>query len=132
MTKFKLFYGYIFCCSKTLLKASYLKKIIGSAKYSPVADSTLHTAHYTVHTTPAHEHTHLLAPLHFILHTEHYTLDTTHLYCLLHMYHFTLQTFKICLSGTQYLHGKIYINILSLVSIRHFSPSIVFLLSTYK
>ena len=47
----------------------------------------------------------------FILKTEHYTLHTTCLYCLLHIYPFTLQTSKICLSGTKDLHGKINLNL---------------------
>ena len=66
--------------------------------------STLHTAHCTLHTkhcmhtapeptpVPAHE------PVLFILQTEHWTLNTTGLYCMLHIYHFTLHTAKSCLS----------------------------------
>ena len=91
---------------------------IYTAKYSPVAGTTLHTAHYTLHTrhctlhtAPEHEHAPLPAHVHFILQTEHYTLHTTCLCCLLHIYHFTLQTSKICLSGNQDLHGKMNLNI---------------------
>ena len=40
----------------------------------------------------------LPSPVHFILNTEHWTLRTKHLYCMLHIYHFILQTVKSCLS----------------------------------
>ena len=46
--------------------------------------------------------------VHFILHIEHCRLHTTCLYCILQMYHLTLQISKICLSLSQGLHGKMY------------------------
>ena len=65
----------------------------------------------TVHTVPAHApvHAHVPvhspAPIHFILYTERCTLHTMCLYCILQIYHFTLQTSKIGLGWTQDLHG---------------------------
>ena len=79
---------------------------------------TLHTTHCTIHT--AHYTLHLHMSMHMYLHlyisyytlnSEHYTLHTTCLYCLFHIYHFTLQTFKICRCGTQDLHGIINLDI---------------------
>ena len=52
----------------------------------------LHTA-----TAPAHEPA--PAPVHFKLYIEHFALHATHLYCMLHIYHFTLK------------HGKMNLNV---------------------
>ena len=74
---------------------------IWTAIFSPVAGSTLHTAHCTLHIAnitgpgPAHEP----SPVHFILHIEHCTLRTTGLHCMLNIYLFTLQKPTIRPSG---------------------------------
>ena len=70
--------------------------LILSAKSLTVTGRTLHTARCTLHTAP--EPPPASAPVHFILHIEHWTLHTTYLYCMLYIYHFTLQTFKSWLS----------------------------------
>ena len=60
------------------------------AKSSPVGTTTLKTAYFTLHIAPAP------GPVHFILLTSHCTLHTIPLYCMLHLYHFTLQTVRSC------------------------------------
>ena len=72
---------------------------ISTSKSSPVAGSTLHTVHCTPHTAQC------------TLHTEHCKLHTTPLYCILQIYHLTLQTSKNCLCWTQDLHGKLYLDL---------------------
>ena len=60
--------------------------------------TSLHTAQCTLHTAPASASA--PAPeskyMHSIIHIEHCTLHTMYLYCTFQMYHFTLQTSKIC------------------------------------
>ena len=52
-----------------MILETYLKKNqISTAKHSHVAGSTLHTAHFELHTAPAHEHEPVPACVHFILH----------------------------------------------------------------
>ena len=72
---------------------------------------TLRAAQCTLRTAPAPANAPKSEHVHFILHIEHWTLHTMCLYCILKMYHFPLQTIKICLSWSQDLHGKIYLDL---------------------
>ena len=74
-----------------------------------MAGSTLHAAQCTQHTAPANWNAPEPEPVHFILHIKNCTLHAIHLYYMLQNFHFALQTSKICMSGTQDLHGKIYL-----------------------
>ena len=80
----------------------------------PAAHCTLPTAQFTLHTAPAPANVPESEHVHFILPIEHCTMHTTCLYCILQMYH--LQTSKICLSWSQDLHGKMYLDIILLHS----------------
>ena len=51
------------------------------------------------------------APIHFILHAEHCTIHTTHLYCMLQIYHFTLPIVKVAWVGSWDGGGKMNHNI---------------------
>ena len=62
------------------------------------AHCTLHTAQCTLCTVPAPANAPETASVHFILHIEHFALHAIHLYCMLHIYDFTLKHHKICLS----------------------------------
>ena len=59
------------------------------------------TAQCTLHTAPSPSYAPAFEPLHFTLHNEN---------CILHIYHFTLKTSKICLCGSQNLQGKMNLN----------------------
>ena len=74
---------------------------------------TLHTAQCTLRTAPAHANAPEFEHVHFIQHIEQYTLHNTCVYYILLTSHITLQTSKICLTWSQYLHGEMYIDILN-------------------
>ena len=76
MTKFKSSYGLILVLDLDIIKVKYLKNWIFTAKSSPVAGSTLPTAHCTLQTAPAPAPEFAPAPasVHFILHNKHCTL----------------------------------------------------------
>ena len=73
------------------------------------AHCTLHTAQFTLRTAPAPENSPESERVYFILHIEHCTMHTTCLYCNLQIYHFTLQTYKLCLCWSQDLYGEMYL-----------------------
>ena len=81
----------------------------------PVTDRTLHFAHYTLYGTLRSEPEAVTdpesAPVHFILHIEHCKVHTTHLYCTLHTYHFTLHTVESWLSSNSSWWRQMYLNI---------------------
>ena len=63
MTKYELWNELIFFLLQDTFKGKMLLKLdFNCAEYSP-AGSTLHTAHYPLHTAPAHEHAHVPAPV---------------------------------------------------------------------
>ena len=75
------------------------------------AHCTLHTSMCTLRTVPTSANSTETTSEHFILHIEHFALHVIHLYCMLHIYHFSLKRKKKnCLSDTHDLHNKMKLN----------------------
>ena len=75
------------------------------------AHCTLTTAQCTLRSAPSTANAPEYEHVHFILHNEHCTLHTKCLYCILQIYHFILQSSKICLCCSQDLHCKMYLDL---------------------
>ena len=95
MTKCKLHYGFTFVLLKFFLKVNQLRNQIQTAKYSPVAGSTLHTEHCTLHATHCTCTWSCTCTCTCTFHTTHWTLHTAYRMFILPVAHLSLHTANI-------------------------------------